>query len=32
MRVRGADADLLPGGRPFLDVGAALAEAARAWA
>jgi hypothetical protein len=24
--------DLLPGGRPFLDLGPALAEAARAWA
>ncbi len=24
-------ADLLPGGRPFLDLGAALAEAAREW-
>lgn len=26
------DEDLLPGGRPFLDLGAAIAEAARAWA
>ncbi len=25
------NADLLPGGRPFLDLGAALAEAAREW-
>lgn len=31
LRVR-QDEDLLPGGRPFLDLGAALAEAARAWA
>lgn len=30
--VRSADDDLLPGGRPFLDVAAALKEAARAWA
>lgn len=30
--VRGQDDDLLPQGRPFLDLGAALAEAARAWA
>ena len=28
----GGDGDLLPGGRPFLDLGAALGEAARAWA
>jgi hypothetical protein len=26
------DEDLLPGGRPFLDLGPAIAEAARAWA
>jgi hypothetical protein len=30
LRVRGSD-DLLPEGRPFLDLGRALAEAARAW-
>jgi hypothetical protein len=35
MRSPGAkeeEQDLLPGGRPFLDLGAAFAEAARAWA
>lgn len=32
LRIRGAEPALLPGGRPFLDVAAALAEAARAWA
>jgi hypothetical protein len=32
LRVRGKDDELLPQGRPFLDLGAALAEAARAWA
>jgi hypothetical protein len=32
LRVRSQVEDLLPGGRPFLDLGAALAEAARAWA
>jgi hypothetical protein len=31
LRVR-ARGDLLPGGRPFLDIGAALQEAALAWA
>jgi hypothetical protein len=31
LRVRSADGELLPGGRPFLDLGAALAEAASAW-
>lgn len=30
-RLRGESRELLPGGRPFVDVGAALAEAARAW-
>jgi hypothetical protein len=30
LRVR-AKGDLLPGGRPFLDLGAALQEAAQAW-
>ena len=30
LRVRQTD-ELLPGGRPFLDLGAAIAEAARAW-
>jgi hypothetical protein len=32
LRLRGQDEDLLPGGRPFLDLGAAFSEAARAWA
>lgn len=32
LRVRSGDEQLLPGGRPFLDVAAALKEAARAWA
>ena len=31
LRLRGQDPDLLPGGRPFLDLGAAFTEAARAW-
>jgi hypothetical protein len=31
LRVRSPQGELLPGGRPFLDLGAALAEAARAW-
>jgi hypothetical protein len=32
LRVRSQEDELLPAGRPFLDLGAALAEAARAWA
>lgn len=32
LRVQSGDASLLPGQRPFLDVAAALAEAARGWA
>jgi hypothetical protein len=32
LRVRAGDEELMPDGRPFLDIGAALAEAARAWA
>ena len=32
LRVRSGENDLLPGGRPFLDLAAALKEAARAWA
>jgi hypothetical protein len=32
LRARTSSDDLLPDGRPFLDLGAALAEAARAWA
>jgi hypothetical protein len=32
LRVQSGDATLLPGERPFLDVAAALAEAARGWA
>lgn len=32
LRVRSGEDDLLPGGRPFLDMAAALKEAARAWA
>src|SRR6185369_3560729 len=32
LRVRAGEEDLMPDGRPFLDLGAALAEAARAWA
>jgi hypothetical protein len=33
IRLRVQDSEqLLPGGRPFLDLGAAIAEAARAWA
>jgi len=31
LRVRSGNGDLLPGGRPFLDLAAALHEAARAW-
>ncbi|HVX94011.1 MAG TPA: hypothetical protein VHK47_03785 [Polyangia bacterium] len=31
LRRRSATPDLLPGGRPFLDLGAALAEVAEAW-
>jgi hypothetical protein len=31
LRLRSGDTELLPDGRPFVDVGAALAEAARAW-
>ena len=31
LRVRTREDDLLPDGRPFLDLGAALAEAASAW-
>jgi hypothetical protein len=32
LRLRGEDQELLPEGRPFLDLGAAFAEAARVWA
>jgi hypothetical protein len=32
LRVRGYNDELMPDGRPFIDLGAALAEAARAWA
>ena len=32
IRMRAPEQDLLPDGRPFLDLGAAFAEAARAWA
>ena len=32
LRVQSGDSSLLPGERPFLDVAAALAEAARGWA
>jgi hypothetical protein len=32
LRVQSGDSTLLPGSRPFLDVAAALAEAARGWA
>ena len=32
LRLRGPSPELLPAGRPFLDVAAALAEAARGWA
>ncbi len=32
LRLRGGDRDLLPDGRPFLDLPAALREAARGWA
>ena len=31
LRVQSGDSSLLPGGRPFLDVAAALAEAARSF-
>lgn len=31
LRVQSGDPCLLPGGRPFLDIAAALAEAARGW-
>lgn len=31
LRLRSDEPDLLPGGRPFLDLSAALREAARAW-
>jgi hypothetical protein len=31
LRLRSATPDLLPGGRPFLDLGRALHEAAEAW-
>jgi hypothetical protein len=31
LRLRGRERDILPAGRPFLDLGAAFAEAARAW-
>lgn len=31
LRVRSGNSDLLPDGRPFLDLAAALHEAARAW-
>ncbi len=31
LRVRSDERELLPGGRPFLDLGAALAEVAREW-
>lgn len=32
LRVRSEETELLPGDRPFLDLGAALAEAAKEWA
>jgi hypothetical protein len=32
LRVRAGEEELMPEGRPFLDLGNALAEAARAWA
>ena len=32
LRMRAGEEDLMPDGRPFLDLGAALGEAARAWA
>ena len=32
LRLRSENPDLLPAGRPFLDVAAALADAARGWA
>jgi hypothetical protein len=31
LRLRSATPDLLPGGRPFLDLAGALAELAEAW-
>lgn len=31
LRLRAEDPDLLPGGKPFLDLGAALRQAARVW-
>jgi hypothetical protein len=31
LRLRSADPELLPGGRPFLDLAAALREAEQAW-
>ena len=31
LRMRSAESGLFPGGRPFLDIGAALTEAARGW-
>jgi hypothetical protein len=31
LRLRGREREILPAGRPFLDLGAAFAEAARAW-
>jgi hypothetical protein len=31
LRLRAGEEELMPEGRPFLDIGAALAEAARAW-
>jgi hypothetical protein len=31
LRLRGRERDLLPAGKPFLDLGSAFAEAARAW-
>jgi hypothetical protein len=32
LRLRSDDQELLPAGRPFLDLGAAISEAARVWA
>ena len=32
LRLRSDDQELLPAGRPFLDLGAAISEAARIWA
>lgn len=31
LRLRSPSQELMPGGRPFLDLGAALEEAAEAW-